>query len=74
MFACRIHVVLTYKYSIIWVNTNLTCLLNGVRSLNFNMIYLLNGLVMSTRLTNYIKVKKKGINQINLNYEKPKNK
>ena len=29
---------------------------------------------MSTRLTNYIKVKKKGINQINLNYEKPKNK
>ena len=74
MFACRIHVVLTYKYSTIWINTNPTCLLNGVRSLNFNMIYLLNGLIMSTRLTNYIKVKKKGINQINLNYEKPKNK
>ena len=52
------------------VNTNLTCLLNGSRFLNPNTTYLLNGLITSTCLTDFIKMKKKkkkiSINQIEL--------
>ena len=36
-------VMLTREYSIIWVKTNPTCLLNGSISFNPNMTYLLNG-------------------------------
>ena len=49
----------THEYPTIWVNTNPTCLLNGLRFLNPNMTYLLNGLVVSTCLSNFIKMKKK---------------
>ena len=74
MFACRIWVVSTHAYSIIWINTNLTCLLIRPGFLNPNKICLLNGLVISTYLSAFIKVKKNtnlSINRIELNYEKP---
>ena len=61
MFACQIRVVLTHEYPTIWVNTNLTCLLNGSKFLNLNTAYLLNGLVVLTCLSNFIKMKKKKI-------------
>ena len=66
MFACQIRVVLTHEYLIIWVNTNLTCLLNGSRFLNPNTTHLFNELVVSTCLS---KRKKNSINQIDMNYE-----
>ena len=66
MFACQIRVVLTHEYPTIWVNTNLTCLLNGSRFLNPNTTHLLNELVVSTCLS---KRKKNSINQIDMNYE-----
>ena len=52
------------------------CLLNGSRFLNLNMTCLLNGSIVSTYLSNFIKMKKKknSVNQMNLNYEKPKKK
>ena len=59
MFACQIRVVLTLEYPTIWVNTNRTCLLNGSRFLNPNTTHLLNELVVSTCLLNFIKKKKK---------------
>ena len=43
MFTCLVHVVSINEYSIIWVNTNLTCLLNA--------------LVMSTNLSDFIEAK-----------------
>ena len=62
-----------YEYLTIWVNTNPMCLLNGLRFLNPNMTHLLNGLVVSTCLLDFIKTRKKNsINQIDMNYEKPK--
>ena len=57
----------THVYPIIWVNTNSTCLLNESRFLNPNTTYLLNGLVVSTCLSNFIKMKK-------IFYEKTKKK
>ena len=50
-------VMLTREYSIIWVKTNPTCLLNGSRSFNPNMTYLLNGWIVLTYLSNFIKKK-----------------
>ena len=51
------------------------CLLNGSRFLNLNTTCLLNGSIVSTYLSNFIKMKKKNsVNQMNLNYEKPKKK
>ena len=50
-------VVSTHEYPIIWINTNST--------------YLLNGTVVSTYLLDFIK-KQISINQIDMNYEKPK--
>ena len=52
---CWVRVMSTHEYSIISVNTNPTCLLNGLRFLNFNMTCLLNRLVLSTRLSDFIK-------------------
>ena len=59
MFACRVCIVSTYKYLTIYVNTNPTCLLNELRFLNPNMTHLLNGLVVSIYLSDFIKIKKK---------------
>ena len=70
----------THKYSTIWVDTNPTHLLNELKFYNPNMACLLNRLVMSTHLSNFIKAKKKtkkqnktnfSINLIYLNYKKP---
>ena len=54
MFACQIRVVLTHEYPTIWVNTNLTCLLNGSRFLNPKMTNLLNKPIILTYLSNSI--------------------
>ena len=59
MFTCRVCVMSTYEYPTILINTNPTCLLNGSRFLNPNMNHLLNGLVVSTYLSDFIKMKKK---------------
>ena len=70
---CRVRVVSTYEYSTIQVNHNLTCLLNELGFFNLNTIHLLNGSVISTCLSDFIKTKKKknfSINQIDMNYEK----
>ena len=66
----------SHRYSTIWVNSNPTCLLNGSGFFNPNTTYLLNGLVVLTCLSDFIKMKKKektnfSINQIGMNYEKP---
>ena len=74
MFAYRVYIMLTYEYPIIWVNTNSICLLNGLRFFNPNMTHLLNGLIVSTYLSDFIKMKKKKIVLTKLNYEKPKKK
>ena len=58
----------THEYLTIYVNINLTCLLNGSRFFDPNMIHLLNGLVVLTCLSDFIKMKKKK------NYEKQRNK
>ena len=58
-FVCRVHVVSTNEYLTIWVNFNLTCLLNRSKFLNSNTTHLLNGLVMSTCLSDFIKTKRK---------------
>ena len=71
--AIRVRVVLTNEYSTIWVNTNPTRSLNRSKFLNPNTTYLLNRLVVSTHLSDFIKAKKItnfSINQIDLNYEK----
>ena len=64
----------THKYSIILVNTNLIHLLNGPGFLNSNMTCLLNGLVMSTHLSDFYQSEKKNtnfsFNPINLNYKR----
>ena len=44
---CRVRVVLTHAYPTIWVNTNLTYLLNESRFLNPNTTHLLNESVVS---------------------------
>ena len=59
MFAYWVHVVLTHEYPIIWININPTCLLNGLRFLNPNTINLLNVLVESINLSDFIKIIKK---------------
>jgi len=59
MFVCRVHVVLIHEYSTIWVDTNPIRLLNGLRFLNPNTTFLLNGLVVLTHLLDFIKTKKK---------------
>ena len=51
---CRVHVVSSHEYWTIWVNPNLTCLLNVLRFFNSNTTHLLNGLVVSTRLSDFI--------------------
>ena len=62
MFMCWVRVVFrVHEYPTIWVNTNSTCLLNGLRFLNPNMTHLLNGLVVLTYLFDFIKMKKKKI-------------
>ena len=58
-FVCRVHVVSTNEYLTIWVNFNLTCLLNRSKFLNSNTTHLLNGLVVSTCLSDFIKTKRK---------------
>ena len=42
-----------------WVDTNLTCLLNESIFLNPNIIYLLNGSIVLTCLSDFIKMEKK---------------
>ena len=73
MFVCEVCAMSTNEYSTICVNINPICLLNGSRFTNPNTTCLLNGSVVSTHLSNFIKVKKKNTNfsidQINLNYE-----
>ena len=59
MFACRVRVMSTHRYLIIWINPNPTCLLNGSGFLNPNTTHLLNGLVVLTCLLDFIKMKKK---------------
>ena len=74
MFDCEIRVMLAYEYSTIWVNANLTCLLNRSEFLNPNITHLLNGSIVLIYLLDFIykKNKKKktnfSINQINMNY------
>ena len=51
-------VMLTREYSIIWVKTNPTCLLNGSISLNPNTTHLLNGSIVSNYSSNFIQKKK----------------
>ena len=58
MFVCQVRVVSTHKYLTIWVNPNLTCLLNRLRFLNPNTTHLLNGSVILTCLSYFIKMKK----------------
>ena len=67
--------------STVWsINPSPSCLLNGSEFLNPNIIHLLNRVVVSTCLLDFIKMKKKkkkknpnfSINQIDMNYEKPK--
>ena len=58
VFECRVCVMSINEFSTIWVNTNLTHLLNESRFLNPNTTCLLNGLVVSTNLSDFIKVKK----------------
>ena len=71
VFACRVCVVSTHGYSTIWVNPNLTCLLDELEFLNSNTTFLLNESVVSTCLSNFIQKKKIfSINQIDMNYEK----
>ena len=53
----------THECLTIWVNTNPICLLNELRFLNSNTTYLLNELVKSPCLSDFIKIEKK-------NYEK----
>lgn len=55
VLTCRVHIMSTHEYSTISVNTNLIRLLNGSRFLDSNTTCLLNGLVMSNRLSNFIK-------------------
>ena len=59
MFVCQVYVMSTHKYPTIWVNTNQTCLLNRSRFFNCNTTYLLNRLIMSTCLSDFIHQKKK---------------
>ena len=54
-----LRVILAYEYLTIWVNLNLTCLLNGLEFLNSNTTYLLNGSIVLTCLSDFIKMKKK---------------
>ena len=77
MVACWVGVVSTNEYLTIWVNTRRTHLLNGLRFFNLGTTCLLNGLVISTHLSDFIKAKKKkkkksSINQIDPDYEKLK--
>ena len=58
MFVCRVRVVSTHEYLIIWVNPNSTCLLNGSRFLNPNRTHLLNESIVSTCLSDFIKINK----------------
>ena len=72
MFACQVRIMSTREYLTIWVNTNPTCLLNE-GFLDPNMTCLLNMLVMSTHLSNFMKTDFFfffSINLIDLNYEK----
>ena len=57
MFACWICVVSANEYSIVWVNTNQTRLLNKSRFLNPNITCLLNGLVVLIHLYDFIEAK-----------------
>ena len=63
MFTCQVCVMSTHECLIIWINTNPICLLNELRFLNSNTIHLLNELVKSPCLLDFIKIEKK-------NYEK----
>ena len=61
MFKPRVAIrvrVSTNEYSIIWVNPNSTRLLNGSRFLNASTTCLLNGLVVSTHLSYFLKANK----------------
>ena len=68
----------TYEYSTIWINTNSTHLLNKLKFINPNTTFLLNRVVVSTYLSDFIKLKKNVqilvYNQIDVNYKKPKKK
>ena len=59
VFACQVCVVSTHGYSTIWVNPNLTYLLDELEFLNSNTTFLLNESVVSTCLSNFIPKKKK---------------
>ena len=56
-----------HEYLTIWVDTNLTCLLNELGFINSNMTFLLNGFLKfyHKKNTNF------SINSNDLNYEKP---
>ena len=58
MFVCEVCVTSTNEYSTICVNINPIRLLNGSRFTNPNTTCLLNGSVMLTHLSNFIKAKK----------------
>ena len=63
MFVCQVRVMSTHDYPTIWINTNPTCLLNRSRFINRNTTHLLNGSIVLTCLSDFIKKKK------NLGYE-----
>ena len=59
MFTCQDRVMSTHERLTIWVNTNPICLLNELRFLNSNTTHLLNELVKSSCLSDFIKIEKK---------------
>ena len=61
MFACWVRVMSTNEYLTIWVNINQIHLLNESRFLNPNTTCLLNGSIVSTHLSDFIKEKKNNL-------------
>jgi len=53
---CEVRVMSIHEYSTIWVNTNLTYLLNGSRFFNPSITHLLNKLIVLTCLSDFIKI------------------
>ena len=57
--------MLTYERLTIWVNINPICLLNELRFLNSNTTHLLNELVKSSCLSDFIKIEKNNYKKTN---------